>query len=98
VQTCSLCHTQAPDTAASCPKCGADLEKFSETSVAIQKMRENPRVKNLRLVVANDACPACQALEGTYAKDNLPRLPVAGCSHANGCSCFFEPMLDEIYP
>jgi len=98
VQTCSLCHTQAPDSAAVCPKCGADLQQNSVTAVATQKMRDNKRVKDLRLVVGHDACPACQALEGTYSKDNLPKLPVEGCSHANGCRCFFEPMLDEIYP
>jgi hypothetical protein len=61
-------------------------------------MRDNPRVLNLRLVVANDACPACQAMEGTYAKDKLPAVPVVGCSCANGCRCFFEPTLDEIFP
>ncbi|MHB1338660.1 MAG: double zinc ribbon domain-containing protein [Bellilinea sp.] len=98
VQTCSKCQTQSPDQAAICPSCGANLRQYSTISVALQKMRDNPRVKNLRLVVADDACPACQALEGTYQKDQTPTLPVEGCSHTNGCRCFFEPMLDEIFP
>jgi hypothetical protein len=25
-------------------------------------------------------------------------LPVEGCSHALGCRCFYQPVLDEIYP
>ena len=98
MQTCSRCQTQSPDSVSVCPKCGSALREFSTTAVAIQKMRDNPRVVNLRLVVANDCCPACQAVEGTYQKDQLPALPVEGCSHAYGCRCFFEPMLDEIYP
>lgn len=98
VQTCSKCQTQSSDQTAICPKCGANLNQFSTTAVALQKMRDNPRVKNLRLVVAHDACPTCQAMEGTYQKDKTPTLPIEGCSHANGCRCFFEPMLDEIYP
>lgn len=98
MQTCSRCFTQSPDQVSICPSCGASLKEFSTVAVAVQKMRDNPRVVNLRLVVANDSCPACQAMEGTYHKDKLPTLPVAGCSHGNGCRCFFEPMLDEIYP
>lgn len=98
MQTCSRCNTLSPDQAAVCPKCGANLKLYSTTAVSLQKFRDNPRVKNLRLVVAHDSCPACQALEGTYTKDKTPTLPVEGCSHTNGCRCFFEPMLDEIYP
>lgn len=98
MQTCSRCSTQSPDQAAICPNCGANLKQYSLSAVSLQKFRDNPRVNTLRLVVAHDCCPACQALEGTYTKEKVPTLPVEGCSHANGCRCFFEPMLDEIYP
>lgn len=98
MQTCSRCQTQSNDAVIVCPNCGAVLSEYSTTAVAVHKLRDNPRVVNLRLVVAHDACPACQAMEGTYTKEQLPTLPVEGCSHANGCRCFFEPMLDEIYP
>ncbi|NTV35690.1 MAG: hypothetical protein HGA53_01925 [Anaerolineaceae bacterium] len=70
----------------------------STTSVALKKFCDNTRVRNIRLVVSNDACPACQEIEGTYAKENAPVLPVEGCSCENGCRCFYEPMLNEIYP
>jgi RNA polymerase subunit RPABC4/transcription elongation factor Spt4 len=98
VQTCSKCQTQTTDLTMVCPNCGAKLSEFSTTAVALQKFRDNPRVKTLRLVVAHDACPACQAMEGTYDKEKTPALPIAGCSHASGCRCFFEPTLTEIYP
>jgi len=98
VQTCSECNTQSPDKAQSCVTCQADLSKFSTTSVALRKFGENPRVKNIRLVVGVDCCPACAAQEGTYEKNETPSLPVEGCSHPNGCRCFYEPMLNIIYP
>jgi hypothetical protein len=81
-----------------CPTCQADLRQFSLTAVALRRFLDNPRVKNIRLVVAEDACPACAAAEGTYEKEKAPALPVEGCSELNGCRCFYEPMLDEIYP
>ena len=65
---------------------------------ALLKFQENPRVKNVRLIVSADCCPACAAFEGTYQKKNAPQLPIEGCSHPNGCRCFYEPMLTTIYP
>ncbi len=70
----------------------------SSAAVALKQLQENPRVKNVRLIVSADACPACAAQEGTYDKNNAPALPIEGCSHANGCRCFYEPMLNVIYP
>jgi hypothetical protein len=98
VQTCSQCHSQSPDTTTHCATCRADLSQFSETAVALKRFQANPRVQNVRLVVAQDCCPACRQAEGTYEKDQVPHLPVEGCSHQLGCRCFYEPMLTEIYP
>ncbi len=98
MQTCSICHTQVPDDAALCPGCGADLTESSEQAVALKKYRENPRVQFIRVAVSDDCCPACRKLEGTYSKDEAPVLPVQGCSHENGCRCFYEPILTEIFP
>jgi hypothetical protein len=98
VQTCSKCNAQSPDTASNCATCQADLRKFSATAIAIKNFIENPRVINIRLVVGADCCPVCAAHEGTYPKDGAPQLPIEGCSHPNGCRCFYEPMLNIIYP
>ena len=95
MQTCSRCHTQAPDTARVCPSCGADLREFSVRAVTLRSYREHPRVKFIRVVVAADACPACLAVAGTYAKDEVPTLPVEGCSHPHGCRCTYEPLYGE---
>lgn len=98
MQTCTICHTQSPDTSRLCGNCQADLKENSVTAVALKRLLSNHRVQNVRLVVAHDCCPACQEAEGTYPKDRVPILPVEGCSHACGCRCFYEPMLSEIYP
>ncbi|GAP20198.1 hypothetical protein LTAR_00386 [Leptolinea tardivitalis] len=98
MQTCSICHTQVPDSVDVCPACKADLSTLSEQAAALKKYRSNPRVQSLRVAVAADCCPACRKLEGTYSKEDVPILPAKGCSHENGCRCFYEPILNEIYP
>lgn len=65
---------------------------------ALKKFQENPRVKNVRLITYADCCPVCASFEGTYEKEKAPSLPIEGCSHPNGCRCFYEPMLTIIYP
>jgi len=98
VQTCSKCNALSPDEAANCTQCGADLAQWSNTAVALKRFQENSRVIYVRISVAHDCCPACREAEGAYAKDAVPSLPIEGCSHANGCRCFYQPVLDEVYP
>jgi len=98
VQTCSRCSTQSPDSVTFCPTCQADLREEATVVVALKKFQANPRVKNVRLVTYKDCCPTCQEMAGIYEKEKAPRLPTSGCSHALGCRCFYEPLLDEIYP
>jgi hypothetical protein len=63
--------------------------------VALKNMRLNPRIKAIRISVAQDACPHCYELMQTYGKDEVPALPHAGCSHPTGCRCCYEPVLEE---
>lgn len=98
MQTCSKCHAQSPDAASRCSGCGADLNEWSNTAASLSRMRANPRVSYVRIAVADNCCPACRQAEGAYEKSTAPRLPVEGCSHANGCRCFYQPVLEEIYP
>jgi hypothetical protein len=95
MQTCSKCNASSPDTAQNCVNCNADLKEYSATAVALKRMRKNPRVKAIRVTVANDACSYCYELLKTYPKDEVPSLPHLGCSHENGCRCFYEPVLEE---
>ena len=98
MQTCSKCNVQSADAAAQCVNCQADLRTFSNTAVAVKRFQSNPRVTSIRVAVAHNRCPACLGAEGTYIKDKVPSLPVEGCSHDLSCRCFYEPVLNEIYP
>jgi hypothetical protein len=95
MQTCSKCNASSPDNAPTCVNCNADLGEFSATAVALKKLQANPRVRLIRVSVTNDACSHCYGLMNTYPKDQVPRLPHAGCSHTNGCRCFYEPVLND---
>ncbi len=70
----------------------------SSAAQALERMKANPRIKYIVIVVPEDACPACQNLTGTYPKDQVPRLPYEECSHPLGCRSFYLPYLDEIFP
>jgi len=95
MQTCSRCNASSPDDAKNCVNCQADLREFSTTAVALKRWQDNPRVRAIRVTVADDACPHCYQLLNTYPKDKVPPLPHLGCSHANGCRCFYEPVLED---
>ena len=98
MQTCIKCDTLSPDTAKTCIKCGANLSEYSSTAVSLKKLQANPRVSHVIVSVPDKACPACNAAQGNYAKDELPRLPVKGCSCAGGCKAFYQPVLNIIFP
>ncbi len=98
MQTCSKCHVLSPNSATLCTNCSSDLSAWSETAVALKRLQENPRVIYIRVSVAGECCPACRQVEGAYAKESTPALPVQGCSHSNGCQCFYQPVLEVIYP
>jgi hypothetical protein len=95
MQTCSKCNASSPDHAFTCVNCNTDLKEFSATTIALKRMQANARIRAIRLTVAHDACPHCYELLKTYPKDKVPRLPHEGCSHENGCRCFYEPVLEE---
>lgn len=98
MQTCSRCNASSPDLALECNHCHADLREFSVNAVALKQFIQNPRVSLVRINVAGDACPLCYESRGTFEKDAVPHLPHEGCSHAMGCRCNYEPVLNEIYP
>lgn len=75
-----------------------DTWETSEAAKSLERLKANPRIKYIVIVVPEDACPACQNLTGTYPKDQVPRLPIEQCSHPHGCRSFYLPYLDEIFP
>ena len=98
MQLCTKCQIQSPDEATHCVNCKSDLSEYSKTAVTLNQYLANPRVKHVYVIGYDNCCPACQEALGSYAKTAVPRLPVEGCSHGNGCRCYYQPFLDELYP
>ncbi|HSH04691.1 MAG TPA: hypothetical protein VLL52_19420 [Anaerolineae bacterium] len=75
-----------------------DLEKLTKKHrEALEKIKSGLATK-VRILTNRDCCPACQAMEGAYDFDEAPELPTEGCSHPNGCRCYYAPVLDRFGP
>ena len=71
--------------------------KTKQQKEILARLLENPRVIKIR-VAAPQECAVGQSKQGVYDKDNVPELPLKGCSRPGGCICTYEPILNEIYP
>jgi hypothetical protein len=58
----------------------------------------NGLATRVRILASRDSCPVCKAVEGAYDFNDVPNLPVEGCSHPHGCRCRYEPVLDRFGP
>jgi len=72
------------------------LRKSAQAEI-LEKFRTNPRVDLVRIAGPRD-CSTAQTVQGVYSKDDVPELPVQGCSRADGCICAYKPVLNDIYP
>ncbi len=72
--------------------------RMAEAEAALKRLKENPRVSKIVVVVPADACPACQEVFGTWEKDQVPALPFDACTHPLGCRAYYQPFIDELYP
>lgn len=71
---------------------------YAEKTLAAYRlgMRAKGAIVGVRVLVAGDSCPACQALAGpVYTPDTAPRLPYAGCTHPDGCRCAYTPEMRQ---
>lgn len=76
-----------------------DLEKGAESHRAtLQRIIDGGVATGVRILSNHDCCPVCRTLEGAYDFDNVPSLPVDGCSHPLGCRCHYAPVLDRFGP
>jgi hypothetical protein len=73
------------------------VDKLAEQRAALEKIRNGLATK-VRILASRDSCPTCQATEGAYDFDNVPQLPLEGCSHPDGCRCYYAPVLDRFGP
>ena len=73
------------------------IDKQAEQETALENIRAGLATK-VRILANRDSCPYCKALEGVYELDNVPELPLEGCSHDLGCRCAYAPVLDQFGP
>lgn len=74
-----------------------DAERRVEQRAALERIRKGLATR-VRILVAPDACPVCRACEGAYEFDDVPELPLEGCSRPGGCNAVYAPVLDRFGP
>lgn len=72
-------------------------QQRAEHKAALEKIRSGLATK-VRILTNRDCCPVCQAMDGVYEFDEVPELPIEGCSHPDGCRCYYAPVLDRFGP
>ena len=71
-----------------------DAKKRKEHKEALKRIVDGGIATKVRILVAAHACPVCQSVEGAHEFDDVPELPVEGCSNIDGCNAFYAPVLD----
>ncbi|MCA9938227.1 MAG: hypothetical protein KC418_06270 [Anaerolineales bacterium] len=69
----------------------------AEHQEALKKIKGGLATK-IRILANHDCCPVCRQAQGAYEFDDVPELPVEGCSHPQGCRCTYAPVLDRFGP
>jgi hypothetical protein len=72
--------------------------KAKEHRQMLEKIQSGGIATKVRILANHDSCPVCRSVEGAYAFDDVPALPLEGCSHPMGCRCFYAPVLDRHGP
>ncbi len=75
----------------------SDARRRKEQEEALERIRNGLATK-VRILIAADACPVCRAWEGAYDLDDVPELPLEGCSRNGGCNAVYAPVLDQYGP
>jgi hypothetical protein len=73
------------------------VDRRAEQKAALERIR-NGLATRVRILANKDCCPICLDHEGAYEFDEVPELPLEGCSHPKGCRCFYAPVLDRFGP
>lgn len=74
-----------------------DEERRAQQKAALERIRAGLATR-VRILVAPDACPVCRAFEGAYDFEDVPELPLEGCSRPGGCNAVYAPVLDLYGP
>lgn len=71
-----------------------DAKLRKEHQEALKKIIEGGVATKVRILVDDEACPVCRAAAGAYEFDEVPELPIEGCSFLGGCNAYYAPVLD----
>lgn len=74
-----------------------DAKRRAENKTALENIKKGLATK-VRILVPADACPACKAVEGAYAFEEVPQIPPEGCSCLDGSKAYYAPVLDRYGP
>ena len=66
--------------------------------VLSRRLRRDERISEVRILGDRNCCPTCREYVKSYPIEAVPELPIEGCSHAAGCRCVYEPVLDLAGP
>jgi len=72
-------------------------QQAAQHQKSLARIRDGLATK-VRILASRDSCPVCKAVEGAFEFDDVPQLPLEGCSHPAGCRCRYEPVLDRFGP
>jgi hypothetical protein len=79
-----------------------ELESLEKSALAhreiLEKIQSGGIATKVRILANQDSCPVCRSVEGAYEFDEVPELPLEGCSHPMGCRCYYAPVLDRRGP
>lgn len=68
-----------------------------EHKAALENIKNGLATK-VRILVDDGACPVCKYYDGAYEFDEVPELPLEGCSNPKGCNAYYAPVLDLFGP
>jgi hypothetical protein len=58
-------------------------------------MKAGGAIRGVRVLAGADSCAACRAAaQGEYLPNEAPIIPIAGCTHPEGCRCAYAPVMD----
>jgi hypothetical protein len=69
----------------------------AEHRATLERIRQGLATK-VRILVSHNSCPVCRSFEGAYEFDEVPELPLEGCSNPTGCHAYYAPVLDRFGP
>ncbi len=91
-------QTETPATASASEPRAQLTSHEHELASALAGFRANLRVARSTIAVSPDACATGRDIQGTYPKEQTPRILLETCFRTGVCSCRYLPVLNEIFP